>query len=266
MRYYPVLTIGANETSGGAGTVADLKTFATHQVYGMAVNVCCVIQDTVQVKKVPNYPVEDTDLALQTVIADIPPLAFKTGAVGNKDIIDCIIKNTAHLPNYVCDPAIIATTGDMLLSYDTAEYIKANLISRAKIITPNLDEAEFYYGKPLTSIDEMVEAGKEFIKMGTEYALVKGGHMKGTDIITDVLVSKNSVQTFAQQRIDTENTHGTGCTLAASIVSNLAVGMDVPYAVENGIAFVRQALIRSKNVQIGKGFGSIGHHPLLKRD
>ncbi|NLJ99642.1 MAG: bifunctional hydroxymethylpyrimidine kinase/phosphomethylpyrimidine kinase, partial [Clostridia bacterium] len=168
-----------------------------------------------------------------------------------------------NLKNIVVDPVMVAKSGDYLLKEDARLVVKEKLLPLAKLITPNLDEAMVLTGmKKIENEDEMKEAAKQLKEHGSEYILVKGGHL--SDDAVDILYDGNKFYRFPAVRIQTKNTHGTGCTLSAAIAAFLALGMDVPQAVEKGKKFITTAI--RYGLQIGKGHGPTHHFAELYGD
>jgi hydroxymethylpyrimidine/phosphomethylpyrimidine kinase len=255
---YPVaLTIAGSDPSGGAGIQADLKTFHQFGVYGEAVITLLTVQNTVSVDRVePMTP----DLVLQqirAVLADIPPQAAKTGALGTREIVEAVAELAAEFTfPLVVDPVMISKHGAPLIAQDARQAIATRLLPRAALITPNLAEAEALVGSEVRDIDAMHAAARKLCEMGARAALVKGGHLDGEAV--DVLYFAGEWSLFRGPRIETRHTHGTGCTYSAAITAELARGVHLREAVAVAKAFITNA-IRS-NPGLGRGNGPVNHH------
>jgi hydroxymethylpyrimidine/phosphomethylpyrimidine kinase len=255
---YPVaLTIAGSDPSGGAGIQADLKTFHQFGVYGEAVITLLTVQNTVSVDRVePMAP----DLVLQqirAVVADIPPQAAKTGALGTREIVEAVAELAAEFTfPLVVDPVMISKHGAPLIAEDARHAIATRLLPRAALITPNLAEAGALVGYEVRDLDAMHSAARKLCEMGARAALVKGGHLEGDAV--DVLYFAGDWSEFRGPRIDTRHTHGTGCTYSAAITAELARGAPLGEAIAVAKAFITTA-IRS-NPGLGRGNGPVNHH------
>lgn len=259
------LTIAGSDSGGGAGIQADLKTFAALRVYGTSAITSVTAQNTVTVEGVYDLPPAFVEKQIDAVLKDIGADAVKTGMLSSAAIADvvCSKLDEYNLKNIVVDPVMVAKSGDYLLKEDARLVVKEKLLPLAKLITPNLDEAMVLTGmKKIENEDEMKEAAKQLKEHGSEYILVKGGHL--SDDAVDILYDGNKFYRFPAVRIQTKNTHGTGCTLSAAIAAFLALGMDVPQAVEKGKKFITTAI--RYGLQIGKGHGPTHHFAELYGD
>ncbi len=255
---YPVaLTIAGSDPSGGAGIQADLKTFHQFGVYGEAVITLLTVQNTVSVDRVEPMPPDLVLQQIRAVIADIPPQAAKTGALGTRAIVEAVADLAAEF-NFplVVDPVMISKHGAPLIAEDARHAIATRLLPRAALITPNLAEAEALVGGEIRDIDAMRAAARTLCEMGAHAALVKGGHLEGDAV--DVLYFAGDWSLFRGPRIDTRHTHGTGCTYSAAITAELARGAQLNEAVAVAKAFITGA-IRS-NPGLGRGNGPVNHH------
>ncbi len=255
---HPVaLTIAGSDPSGGAGIQADLKTFHQFGVYGEAVITLLTVQNTVSVDRVePMQP----DLVLQqirAVLADIPPQAAKTGALGTREIVEAVAELAREFTfPLVVDPVMISKHGTPLIAEDARHAIATRLLPRATLVTPNLAEAGALVGGEVHDIDAMRAAARKLCEMGAHAALVKGGHLNGESV--DVLYFEGKWSLFRGPRIETRHTHGTGCTYSAAITAELALGAPLNEAVAVAKAFITSA-IRS-NPGLGRGNGPVNHH------
>lgn len=259
MRDYSVatLTIAGSDSSGGAGIQADLKTFAAIGTYGMSVLTALTAQNTQGVFLVENVSNDMVQKQIQAVLDDIPPKAIKIGMVSSAEIIHTISDTLSHytIPYLIVDPVMISKSGCSLLEKEAKEALLKELLPMAYLVTPNLPEAEEITGLQINNKEEMIEAANQILLMGPSYVLIKGGHLEGEAY--DVLIGKNTIHTFTNQRLNRKNTHGTGCTLSSAITSFLALGCDIEQAVQNAKTYITDAIAHS--FQIGSGIGPVHH-------
>jgi hydroxymethylpyrimidine/phosphomethylpyrimidine kinase len=245
------MTIAGSDPSGGAGLQADLKTFHRFGVYGEAVVTLITVQNTVSLERVETLPADLVLAQIRAVLADIPPGAAKTGALGDAAVVNVVAAQEFPCP-LVVDPVMISKHGARLGDLSSLK----KLIARAYLLTPNLDEASELVGFTVDDRDSMLRAAEALIGMGARNVLVKGGHLKGDAL--DLLVLKDGrVHEFSAVRIGTRHTHGTGCTYSAAITAELAKGTILVEAVSIAKAFVTEA-IRS-NPGLGQGSGPLNH-------
>lgn len=251
------LTIAGSDPSGGAGIQADLKTFHQFGVYGEAVVTLLTVQNTLAVKRIECVPAELVIDQLQAVLEDIPPGAAKTGALGNRQIVEAVAEAAAGFDfPLVVDPVMLSKHGAPLLAADAREAIARLLIPRAFLVTPNLHEASVLAGFEIRQLPDMRRAAERISELGARAVLVKGGHLTGA--ATDVLLAGGAFYEFPEARIDTPHTHGTGCTYSAAIAASLALGMELPDAVGRAKAFVTNAIRSAPG--LGHGAGPVNHH------
>lgn len=252
------LTIAGSDPSGGAGIQADLKTFAALGTYGMAVITALTAQNTVGVTGVHAVPPDFIALQIDTVVNDIPPDAVKTGMLASAEIVRVVAgKAREHnLRNLVVDPVMVAKSGDSLLADDAVRAMREDLVPLATVVTPNLPEAAALLGRPVKTLDEMREAARAIHAIGATNVVVKGGHLEG-DTVVDMLFDGKSLHEFSGPRVQTPNTHGTGCTFASAIAAYLALGDGVQEAVRKAKDYLAGALQHAYDT--GKGHGSVNH-------
>jgi len=254
------LSIAGSDPSGGAGIQADLKTFHQFGVYGEAVITLITAQNTRGVERMECLAPDLVADQISAVIIDIPPAAAKTGALGNRGIIEAVAGLAAGFSfPLVVDPVILSKHGHALLANDAIETLKTRLLRYTFLLTPNLEEAALLTGVAVCNTVDMRKAAEKLAALGPRAVLVKGGHLDGDAI--DVLFYQGEFREFASPRIATRNTHGTGCTLSAAITALLACGLDLPHAVEKAKRYVTAA-IRS-NPGLGGGAGPLDHHALF---
>jgi hydroxymethylpyrimidine/phosphomethylpyrimidine kinase len=243
------LTIAGSDPSGGAGLQADLKTFHRFGVYGEAVVTLITVQNTVSLDRVETLPPDLVLAQLRAVLADIPPRAAKTGALGSAAVIEVIAAQDFSFP-LVVDPVMIAKHGARLGD------LSSKLIAKAYLLTPNLDEASELAGFPVNDRDSMSRAAQMLIAMGARNVLVKGGHLHG-DALDLLVMEGGEEREFSAPRIETRHTHGTGCTYSAAITAELAKGTGLVEAVSRAKTFVTEAI--RTNPGLGHGSGPLNH-------
>lgn len=254
------LTIAGSDPSGGAGVQADLKTFHQHGVYGMAVVTLLTVQNTQAVKRVEVVDPLLVGEQLETVLEDIPPCAAKTGALGNAAVITAVAVQAAHFKfPLVVDPVMVSKHGAPLLDEAAARILQKALLPHAFLVTPNLPEAAILANMEVRDLASMEEAAAGILEHGAKNVLVKGGHLEGEAV--DVLLTEGRVYRIAAPRIQSNNTHGTGCVFSAAITARLARGADLLTAVRAAKAFVTEAIRTSPG--LGGGCGPINLHAPL---
>jgi hydroxymethylpyrimidine/phosphomethylpyrimidine kinase len=251
------LTIAGSDPSGGAGLQADLKTFHQFGVYGEAVVTLITVQNTLRVSRVECLPADLVVEQIRAVLEDVRPQAAKTGALGNRAIVEAVAEAAAEFDfPLVVDPVLISKHGAPLLAEDARAALIERLIPRAALLTPNLHEAAALAGFPVRDPDQMRRAAEAIAKLGARAVLVKGGHLETG--ATDVLLADGRFYEFPAPRIATRHTHGTGCTYSAAIAACLARGLGLPDAVRAAKAFITEAI--RTNPGLGGGAGPVNHH------
>jgi len=253
-----VLTIAGSDSGGGAGIQADIKTCTALGVYAMTAVTSITAQNTRGVSAVYDLPPELVAKQIDAVADDIGIDAAKTGMLSNTRIIEAVADSVvAHaIPNLVVDPVMVASSGDPLLEESAQEALRVRLIPLAHVLTPNVPEAEALTGIRLAGVDDLREAARALHELGPRYVLMKGGHLDTPDA-TDYLFDGVRFTEFSLPRVNTTNTHGTGCTYAAAIAAYLAQGCDVPEAVRRAKEYLTKALQHS--IPLGRGHGPVNH-------
>ncbi len=257
------LTIAGSDSCGGAGIQADLKAISALGVYGASVITALTAQNTCEIRAIHDVPAEFIACQIDTILDDLKVDAIKIGMLNQIDIIETVadrLQNCARNIPIILDPVMVAKSGDMLLQSNAVEALKKSLIPIATLITPNLPEAEILTGCNMISNEtEMLSVGKQLLEFGCQNILMKGGHLSG-DICHDFLISKNhQPEEYLSNRIDTKNTHGTGCSLSAAIAAFVAQGYDLKTAVENAHKYLIKAIKAADKLSIGQGHGPIHH-------
>lgn len=258
------LTIAGSDSGGGAGIQADLRTFAFHCVHGTSALTCITAQNTLGVTRVDALPPEAVTAQIEAVVQDIGVQAAKTGMLLNEGIITAVSEQASTLPNLVVDPVMVSRTGAQLIDDAAIAALKNLLIPHALILTPNRYEAQLLSGIEIQTLNDMQKAAERIFELGAKSVLVKGGGMQNELRGVDLWFDGSQSETLAIERVDTKHTHGTGCTLAAAIAANLALGKEVRSAIGAAKQYVTTALQHS--LAIGHGQGPVGHFfPLLQR-
>lgn len=259
--YRTVLSIAGSDSIGGAGIQADLKTFSALGVYGMTAITALTAQNTQSVLHIMPASEQNLQLQLDAVFTDVVPDAVKIGMLHNEALIDVVIKAIdCYRPrNIVLDPVMISTSGCALLSPTSVDLLKNELMPRCNIVTPNLLEAQALAGHKITDIRSLYAAGEELTKLCAA-VLIKGGHSEGNDV-SDYLfeVGKECPECYTIRRVDTVNTHGTGCTLSSAIAANLALGYDLHTSVARAKDYISKAISEGADVAFGLNNGPVNH-------
>jgi hydroxymethylpyrimidine/phosphomethylpyrimidine kinase len=260
-----VLIIAGSDSGGGAGIQADIKTVTALGGYAMTAITALTAQDTRTVHAIHDVPADFIALQLRVVLEDIGADAIKTGMLHRADIIDAVVdaleKYAPEVP-LVVDPVMVAKGGASLLQPSAADALRTRLIPRAAIITPNLPEAEVLSGLKVADEADMASASERLLQLGPQAVLLKGGHLPG-DALVDLLRDARGAQRYADTRIDTTSTHGTGCTLASAIATGLAFGLSLRDAVAQARTYVRRAIETAPG--FGHGHGPLNHAHTVKR-
>lgn len=257
------LTIAGSDSGGGAGIQADLRTFAFHRVHGASAITCVTAQNTVGVTRIDALPAAAVVAQIEAVASDMTVQAVKTGMLLNPEIIEAVAQQVEkwQLAPLIVDPVMVSRTGVQLISDRAVASLREWLLPNAAIVTPNRYEAQLLSGREIATLDDMRCSAEAIYALGSQAVLVKGGGMPGALRGVDVWFDGNE-EILTTQAVATANTHGTGCTLAAAIAANLALGQDRLTAVKQAKQYVTTALKYA--LDIGQGVGPVGHFfPLL---
>lgn len=260
-KHYPrVLSIAGSDSGAGAGIQADIKAISACGAYAMTAITAITAQNTLGVVGIHPIPIETVGMQIAAVCEDIGVDAVKIGMLHSIEIIEKVAELLRqYQPDYiVLDPVMIATSGASLFQQEAVGSLVELLIPLATLITPNIPEAEALTGISIESEEDYDLAAERILKMGAQAVLLKGGH-QSSDILTDRLYIAGQRYDFSNPRIDTPNTHGTGCSLSSAIAAFLAQGLDVASAVEHGIAYVHLAISSGAAYEMGRGHGPINH-------
>lgn len=252
------LTIAGSDSSGGAGIQADIKTFQAHGVFGMSVITAVTAQNTQKVYDIQEIRPQLVYDQITCLFEDIAIDAVKIGMVSSIELIKAIaaaLKKVAP-PPVVLDPVMISKSGYRLLKSDAQQALVEHLFPLAEVVTPNIFEAEALVGKKIRTLDEMKVAAQSILKLSAKKVVVKGGHLGEADA-TDILYDGSRFKELQSSRIDTRNTHGTGCTFSSAIAANLALGKNFFDAVTDAKIYITGAIRHA--LSIGKGYGPTNH-------
>ena len=261
-----MLSIAGSDPSGGAGIQADLKTVSALGVYGATVLTAVTVQNTRGVTGIHPLPVDVIAAQYDAVVSDLDVRAAKIGMLGSVEVVRAVAAMLRRRPvaAVVLDPVMVATSGDRLVPPEAEAAIRDLLLPLALVVTPNVHEAEVLTGLTIRDEVEMVAAGRALVEMGATHALVKGGHLGGSHS-ADMLVWRGGVTRLEAARVDTRNSHGTGCTLSSAIAARLASGAEVDEAVATAKDFLTRALVSGAALTVGHGNGPVDHlvgHPV----
>ncbi|MCW5751064.1 MAG: bifunctional hydroxymethylpyrimidine kinase/phosphomethylpyrimidine kinase [Alphaproteobacteria bacterium] len=254
-----VLIVAGSDSGGGAGIQADLKTVTCLGGYAATAITALTAQDTRAVHGIHEVPPDFLRLQMEVVLGDLGADAVKLGMLHRADIIEVVADVLrVHAPGVpvVADPVMVAKSGHSLLEESAFRALLARILPLARVLTPNLPEAERLLGRPIAGIAEMPAAARALLALGPQAVLLKGGHLQG-DRLVDVLAGAGGITVFESERIRTSSTHGTGCTLASAIATGLAQGLGLEQAVARARAYVREAILRAPG--LGGGHGPLGH-------
>ncbi len=251
------LSIAGSDSGGGAGIQADLLTFAAHGIHGATAVTAVTAQNTVEVRAWQALPPALVRAQIEAVADDMEIQALKTGMLANRQVIEEVASVIAArgFANLVVDPVMVAKSGDRLLDASAESAYIERLFPLAALITPNLPEAEVLLARRIRSIDDMKDAATALMRLGCRAVLVKGGHLEGDPV--DILWDGATLHELKTARIDTKNTHGTGCTYSAAITARLAFGHDVETSVRGAKQYLTTAI--REGYAPGRGHGPVRH-------
>ena len=253
-----ILIIAGSDSSGGAGIQADIKTVTTLGAYAMTAITAITAQNTTGVNSVVSIPPKEIEKQILFTSKDIKPDAIKIGMLHSSVVINSVIKSLRKIKTkkIILDPVMVAKGGFKLINDKAIKVLKEKLIKKVYLITPNIPEAEVLTKTKIKDLDDMIQAANILLNYGVKNILIKGGHRK-SKVMQDVFLNKKEMKIFRNKKIETKNTHGTGCTLSSAIATFLACGKSINKSCELGIKYVNQS-IRS-NLNYGKGHGPVNH-------
>jgi hydroxymethylpyrimidine/phosphomethylpyrimidine kinase len=249
------MTIAGSDSGGGAGIQADLKTFAVLGVHGTSAITAITAQNTLGVSEILELPAALVERQIDAVVADIGVQAAKTGMLSSATIIATVAGAVRRhrIHNLVVDPVMVAKGGARLLRDDAVAALREQLVPLAAVLTPNLPEAAVLLGRSITTLEDRRQAARDLVAMGARAAVVKGGHAEGDAI--DIFFDGTHLAELHAPRVDTPNTHGSGCAFSAAITAGLARGHKTEEAVREAKVFITRAILSS--IEIGHGHGPV---------
>ena len=262
MRYKRVLTIAGSDSGGGAGIQADIKTISACGCYAMSAVTAITVQNTLGVNGVYPIPTNVIEEQIEAVVSDIGVDAVKIGMLHSSEVILGVMRVLAkhNITNIVLDPVMVSTSGHILMQDEAIETLKRELLTYARVITPNIPEAEIILGKKINKQSDLPVYAKELSNNGKVSVLLKAGHMDGSELIdifynaeTDEIIELKST------RLYTKNTHGTGCTLSSAVAAYLAQGLSLNESVISAKNYINSAIINGAEYEIGEGHGPVHH-------
>lgn len=259
------MTIAGSDSGGGAGIQADLKTIQAFNSYGVSVITSITAQNTLGVRSVQDIDPEIVGDQIDAIMEDMGCDAAKTGMLSNQNIIEVIANRIQKydIKKLIIDPVMVAESGDRLLQEQAEDALLQKLLPLAYLVTPNIYEAEIISGMQIENSDDVKKAAQKIHSLGVRNVLIKGGHLQDKQA-ADLLFDGNEYQVFETERIDSTNTHGTGCTLSSAITASLARGYDLAKSVEISKEYITRAIKDAP--PLGKGHGPLYHNtkPLIE--
>ncbi len=254
------LTIAGSDSGGGAGIQADLKTFSALGVFGTSAVTAVTAQNTLGVTGIAPVPDDLITAQIKAVLDDIGADAVKIGMLGTANVVETVARALAdYRGSVVLDPVMVAKSGDALLADAAIAALRVHLVTRAELLTPNLPEAARLLETEVAhSAEEVIAQGCALLAMGAKAVLMKGGHAHGP-VCIDRLITATDVTELSAPRIDTRNTHGTGCTLSSAIAAHLAGGLPLTEATRRAHEWLHQAILAADRLAIGAGHGPVHH-------
>lgn len=261
-RYNRVLTIAGSDSGGGAGIQADIKAISAMGCYAASAITAVTVQNTMGVQAVHPVPLDILSGQIDAVLSDIGADSIKIGMLHSAGVVSLVADKLKHynIRNVVLDPVMVSTSGHRLIENSAVELLKERLLPMARVLTPNVPEAEILVGKKISSESDFQEVAKELSDRYGISVLLKAGHLEG-EILTDYFYNReeNSFTVLPSKRVDTQNTHGTGCTLSSALAAALAKGKDLTPAAITAKRYIEQAIISGADYVIGHGHGPVNH-------
>ena len=259
-KYNRVLTIAGSDSGGGAGIQADIKAISAMGCYAASAITAVTVQNTIGVQAVHPVPLDVLEGQIDSVLSDIGADAIKIGMLHSTEVVKIVAKKIKQygIMNVVLDPVMVSTSGHRLIEESAVEVIQEHLIPLARVLTPNVPEAEILIGKDITGECNFEETAKELAHRYGISVLLKAGHLSG-DVLTDYFynIEDDTLTLLPSKRVETRNTHGTGCTLSSAIAANLAKGYCLEQAIESAKNYISGAL--SAMLNLGHGSGPLDH-------
>ena len=261
-RYNTVLTIAGSDSGGGAGIQADIKTISAMGCYAASAITAITVQNTLGVQAVHPVPLDILRGQIDAVLSDIGADAIKIGMLHSSEVVNLVAEmiEKYEIRNIVLDPVMVSTSGHRLIEEDAVEVIKTRLMPLARVITPNVPEAEILAGCKIAGEDEFEAIARRLSDNGNVSVLMKAGHLSGDSLVDYFYNAEDDSMTKLQsKRVQTRNTHGTGCTLSSAFAASLAKGENLTDAAILAKRYIEQAIISGAEYEIGKGHGPVNH-------
>ncbi|MFI3316411.1 MAG: bifunctional hydroxymethylpyrimidine kinase/phosphomethylpyrimidine kinase [Rikenellaceae bacterium] len=262
MKYNRVLTIAGSDSGGGAGIQADIKAISACGCFAASAITAVTVQNTVGVEAVHAIPLDILEGQIEAVLSDIGADAIKIGMMHSAEVVEVVCRQLDKfaIQNVVVDPVMVATSGHRLIEQQAIESLKAELLPRARVITPNIPEAEILLGESITEQSSLPQMARALSMQGRVSVLLKAGHLSD-DVLTDILYNAETdeIVELTSQRLTTPNTHGTGCTLSSALAAMLAKGMPLNDAARAAKEYINGAIISGARFEIGHGHGPVDH-------
>ncbi len=257
------MTIAGSDSSGGAGIQADIKTMSALGVYATSAITAITVQNTKGVYAIQEVKPEIVKEQIEAVMDDIRPDAIKIGMVNDRATIlaiaETLKKYQGKFRHLTIDPVMVSTSGSRLMQAEALDAFVGQLLPLATLLTPNIPEAEILAGMKINCKEDILAAGAAICKLGCKHVLIKGGHLD-SDEKTDYLIKEGKLSTsYRGFKINTANTHGTGCTLSSAITSYLAREIDMNTAIAKAKTYLSEAILAGKDIEIGEGHGPVNH-------
>jgi len=253
-----ILLIAGSDSSGGAGIQADIKTVTALGSYAMTAITAVTSQNTTGVKSITSIDPKEISKQIEFTSKDIKPDAIKIGMLHSEKIIYRVLVslNKIKVKKIILDPVMVAKGGTQLIDNSSIKVLKLKLMKKVSLITPNIPEAEILTKTKISTLNDMIEAGKILLSCGAKNVLIKGGHLK-SKIMQDIFINKKEISIFKNKKINTKNTHGTGCTLSSAIATYYSCGKTLKKSCEMAIKYVNHSI--GSGPKYGKGHGPINH-------
>ena len=253
-----VLIIAGSDSSGGAGIQADIKTVTSLGSYAMTASTAVTSQNTTGVLSITPIPAKEISKQIEFTSKDIKPDSIKIGMLHSAEVISSVLKslNKIKIKKIILDPVMVTKGGTKLISNESIKILKSKLIKKVSLITPNIPEAEILTKTKIITVEDMIDAAKILINLGAKNVLIKGGHLN-SKIMQDIFINRNQISLFKNKKINTKNTHGTGCTLSSAIATYYSCGKTLKKSCEMAIKYVNHAI--GTGPKYGKGHGPINH-------
>lgn len=266
-KYNRVLTIAGSDSGGGAGIQADIKAISAMGCFAASAITAVTVQNTIGVQAVHPVPLDILEGQIDSVLSDIGADAIKIGMLHSAEVVNLVadLLEKYGIRNIVLDPVMVSTSGHRLIEEDAVEVIKSRLMPLSRVITPNIPEAEILAGCRISSEDDFDEIARKLSDNGKISVLLKAGHLEGESLVDYFYNAEDGSMTrLPSKRVNTVNTHGTGCTLSSAFAASLAKGEELTTAARSAKAYIEQAIISGADYEIGSGHGPVNHFWNLK--